>query len=391
MLSSLVNREAVRQLELADGLCSAKVIQERLVPHINNHNSNSATSHCTACFLVRSDMTLSDFLAQQYLTADPAPPSSSSKKRKRKDKDKHSKSSTSGLVIADDDAPFTTAAPTTSDDESPFIVSDARGAGQFRKAKKNAWKTVGAAAPSSADQAAADRILQQAEADRKGAGGGDDNDEDNAPQIVGGGDDDEPRMESGARAGLQTAAQVKAAMDAKRAAERARFDAEGAAASGAGQETIYRDASGRVINVAMQRAEARRKAAEEEARKAAEQEALRGDVQRLEKAERAEKLKDAKFLGVARYADDVELNEELKDRDRWNDPAAQFMVKKKEKKSKTGKPVYTGAAAPNRYGIRPGYRWDGVDRSIGFEKQWFEARNKKESIKNLEYAWQMDE
>ncbi|KAB8339243.1 hypothetical protein FH972_022177 [Carpinus fangiana] len=118
---------------------------------------------------------------------------------------------------------------------------------------------------------------------------------------------------------------------------------------------------------------------------------MRGDVQRLEKAERMEKLKDAKYMGVSRYADDVELNEELKERDRWNDPAAQFMTKKKERKTKTGKPVYAGAAAPNRYGIRPGYRWDGVDRGTGFEKQWFEARNRKEAVKNLEYAWQMDE
>jgi pre-mRNA-splicing factor CWC26 len=85
------------------------------------------------------------------------------------------------------------------------------------------------------------------------------------------------------------------------------------------------------------------------------------------------------------------MNEELKEQDRWNDPAAQFVTKKKKGKSVTGKPLYQGSFPPNRYGIRPGYRWDGVDRGNGFEKQWFAARNKKKDREDLEYAWQMDE
>jgi pre-mRNA-splicing factor CWC26 len=53
--------------------------------------------------------------------------------------------------------------------------------------------------------------------------------------------------------------------------------------------------------------------------------------------------------------------------------------------------VYQGAAAPNRYGIKPGWRWDGVDRGNGFEKDWFQARGRKSRNENLEYQWQMDE
>jgi pre-mRNA-splicing factor CWC26 len=199
------------------------------------------------------------------------------------------------------------------------------------------------------------------------------------------------RMESGAFAGLQTAAQLSAQLKRAQEEERQRFLSEGDEVTGRGQETIYRDASGRIINIAMKRAEARQKAAEEEAKKAAEVEAQKGDVQRAEAARRREELAAAKYMTVARYADDEDLNEELKERQRWDDPAAQFLAPKKGGKSVTGKPLYQGAAPPNRYGIRPGYRWDGVDRGNGFEKEYFKAQNRKRNLEALDYAWQMDE
>ena len=254
---------------------------------------------------------------------------------------------------------------------------------EFRKAKKSAWQTVGAPTPSSTDQAAADAILTSAAAESRALALADDE----APTV----DDSAMKMESGAHAGLQSADQVTAQLERKKAEERRRFLEDGDEHSGKGKETIYRDASGRIINVQMKRAEARKKAEEEARKAAAELEAQKGDVQRAEKEKRKEKLEEAKFLPVARYADDVELNEELKERDRWNDPAAGFLEKKKAGKSVSGKPLYKGPAAPNRYGIRPGHRWDGVDRGTGFEREWFAVRNRRENLKNLDYAWQMDE
>ncbi|MCJ1405487.1 Pre-mRNA-splicing factor cwc26 [Xylographa trunciseda] len=318
-------------------------------------------------------MSLADYLAKNYLTAD-SKPDKKSKKRKRKN-------GSDGLIIADDDPlDWNSTNAAKEEDDGPVTVGG--NSAEFRKAKSNKWQTIGATSTSS-DQAAADAILASAAAESSARVLA----EDDAPAI----DDSEFKNESGIQAGLQSGAQVAAQIKRAKDAERRQFAEGGAEESGKGQETIYRDASGRIINLAMKRAEARKKAEDEAAKAAADLEAQKGDVQRAQLAKRKEELADAKFLPVARYADDEDLNDELKERDRWNDPAAQFLSKKKQGKSVTGKPLYTGPAMPNRYGIRPGYRWDGVDRGNGFEKEYFAAQNKRKNLKDLDYAWQMDE
>lgn len=198
-------------------------------------------------------------------------------------------------------------------------------------------------------------------------------------------------MSSGALPGLQSAAAVSAAITAKRKAEMAAFAKLDPSKTGKDQETIYRDASGRIISVAMMRADARKKLEAEEAAKRAAEESLKGAVQIREREERKQQLDEARYMPFSRYADDKELNEELKQRERWEDPALGFLETKKEKVSKSGKPLYQGACPPNRYGIRPGHRWDGVDRSTGFEKKWFAARNAKRDREQAMHNWQFDE
>ncbi|KAL4864344.1 Pre-mRNA-splicing factor of RES complex-domain-containing protein [Aspergillus spectabilis] len=345
---------------------------------------------------------LSAYLAKNYLTADPAP-SQSRPKKKRKTK---TTSEETGLIIADDDPPDLRSTAGNSlhqDDEyGPAVVSGSGagfGGGEFRRKKRSGWKVIGDSTNTGTEADAADAILASAVAEediRRGGGRDEDPmvvDQDNEEEGEEGG----LRMESGARAGLQTAEQTAAmvaAQQRRRRAEEAKYKGkkEDTGDGGSGQETIYRDASGRIINVAMKRAEARRVEEEKKIKEVEAKEAMMGDVQRQERERRREALEEARVMPLARTAEDEELNDELKAQSRWNDPAAQFLTKGGGAGvSRTGKPLYKGAFQPNRYGIRPGHRWDGVDRANGFEKEWFAARNRKGRMEALEYEWQMDE
>ena len=339
---------------------------------------------------------LSSYLAQHYLTADPKP---SSKKRKRK----HAGASSSGLLITDDnDAGWAKGGSgdgtQDGDDDGPAAVAGT--SAEFRKKTKSNWKTLGGPPKADDSSAAADAVLAAAAAENAAAQAADDDGpvvEDEA--IVG-----VQKMTDGTHAGLQSAASVTAQLKRRAREERAQFERERKAAGLAGeeeQETIYRDATGRRIDVSMKRAEARRAAAEAEEKERLRKEALKGEVQIEEAKRRREALEDAALMPLARKADDVEMNQELKEQERWNDPMAQFLggserdtgsgSKKTGKSGKLRRPMYKGAAPPNRYGIRPGYRWDGVDRGNGFEAERFKAINRRERNKDLSYSWQMDE
>ncbi|KAI9745502.1 MAG: Pre-mRNA-splicing factor cwc26 [Claussenomyces sp. TS43310] len=342
---------------------------------------------------------LSSYLASKYLTADPST-SSTSKKRKRKQP-----STSTGLIIADDDddSSWKDQNAGNNEEDGPLLASTR--SAEFRKSKKSAWKVVGSAAPSQADldrngdAAAADAIIASAAAESAAA-----INLDEAPVVEGEDEDDGiVKMGDGTHAGLQSAAAVSAQMERRKREEMARWEAEEAAAAratgkkrtkGQGEETVYRDATGRRIDISMRRAEARRELDEKERKEREMKEAQKGDVQRAAAAKRREDLDEARFIPLARTVDDEEMNEELRRRERWNDPAAQFLS---DRKGGTGgggkgvsKKVYTGAAPPNRYGIRPGHRWDGVDRGNGWEAERFKEINRRTRNKELDFAWQID-
>ncbi|XP_058807447.1 BUD13 homolog [Phymastichus coffea] len=92
---------------------------------------------------------------------------------------------------------------------------------------------------------------------------------------------------------------------------------------------------------------------------------------------------------LARYADDQDLERELRAVEREEDPMLAYIKEKeiKEGKRAPDKPKYEGAYMPNRFGIKPGHRWDGVDRSNGYEAKWFEAQNSKKANEKEAYEY----
>ncbi|KAG6042289.1 hypothetical protein E4U41_000033 [Claviceps citrina] len=326
---------------------------------------------------------LANYLASRYLVADSEP---SSKRRKRKSAPKYA-----GLIINEDDDWGSNQSATRTDDVVEHLPQTVSGTtADFRRSKKSNWKKVGTndAAYVDEDAATANTILASAVAERNARLAGDDELPvvESAPDVV--------KMSDGTYAGLQTASAVSAQLERRNREEREQFELHRLSAKE--EETVYRDATGRRVDLSMKRAEARKAAAAAEDKERGAKQALKGKVQ-LEKArQRAEQLQDAKLLPFARTVDDADLNKEMKERDRWNDPLLQFRGESKDDVAKTwqrsgNKPSFSGAAPPNRYGIKPGYRWDGVDRGIGFETERFRALNRRDRLKNLDYSWQLDE
>lgn len=94
-----------------------------------------------------------------------------------------------------------------------------------------------------------------------------------------------------------------------------------------------------------------------------------------------------------RYADDPTLERERKMKILADDPMAAYMMKKVQAARahlKPEKPEYKGPPPrPNRFNIRPGYRWDGIDRGNQWEARWFKKQGEMISRKEEYNSWSM--
>ncbi|KAG0201460.1 hypothetical protein BGX28_005713 [Mortierella sp. GBA30] len=200
------------------------------------------------------------------------------------------------------------------------------------------------------------------------------------------------RLSSGAAVGLQSGEQVRRDVERKRKAHLKEMRALDPSKSGRDSETVYRDAQGRKIDRVQEKIEKAEAARREMEKLERQMEWGKGIVQREAEEERKKREQEEKFKPLARYKDDAEMNEELKERDRWNDPAAKFLTGvKKSKKAAPKYPLYQGNIPPNRFNIRPGYRWDGVDRSNGFERDYFQRMNTRKHNAMEAHMWSVED
>lgn len=150
------------------------------------------------------------------------------------------------------------------------------------------------------------------------------------------------------------------------------------------KQTVYRDELGRKVEK-NQTKEARKKELRKLNYENLEKWA-KGLKQKEEEMARREEYIRAKNEPFARHDMDEQHEQELRDQTRFGDPMKQLIFKNDFDKgiSKSASasvnrgfylPKSKFAGFPNRFGIEPGYRWDGVDRGTGFEYRYLEAIN----------------
>ncbi|TFK27530.1 pre-mRNA-splicing factor CWC26 [Coprinopsis marcescibilis] len=303
---------------------------------------------------------LKAYLAEKYMSgtkADVILAKTAPQKKKKRKKEKDS-STTSGARIVDDDGGWPDEGKDEVDDDmADAVVASDRG---FKKRKvgtgEPTWVTVQEGS-----------AIQEEEATPA----------DEEPMVV-----DAPFA-----GGLVSAKDLKKVLPQNAVTKKNDYTAEEIARA---QETVYRDASGKKIDTKAAKAEAARLKREKEEQEARKMEWGKGVVQRDEADKRRQELEKNKSRPFARGIDDKDLNDELKEKAVWNDPAAAFLSKKKSKGPR--KPEYVGPTPPpNRFGIKPGYRWDGVDRSNGFEKKFFQAQNSRKRRGAESHQWSVED
>uniref|UniRef100_A0A8C5WMI4 BUD13 homolog n=1 Tax=Leptobrachium leishanense TaxID=445787 RepID=A0A8C5WMI4_9ANUR len=159
-------------------------------------------------------------------------------------------------------------------------------------------------------------------------------------------------------------------------------------------ETVFRDKSGKRRDLKSEMEAQKEKQAIQDKKDKMYAQWGKGLVQKEKQQQNLEAAAREIQKPLARYIDDEDLDKMLREKEREGDPMAKFLSKKKEKETsgKKERPRYKGPNPPlNRYNIWPGYRWDGVDRSNGFEKQYFARQSEKKAVQETAYKWSVED
>nr|XP_048286582.1 BUD13 homolog [Myodes glareolus] len=161
-----------------------------------------------------------------------------------------------------------------------------------------------------------------------------------------------------------------------------------------GKKTVFRHKSGRKRNLKLERLEQKRKAEKDSERDELYAQWGKGLVQSRQQQQNVEDAMKEMQKPLARSIADGDLDRMLREQEREGDPMANFIKKNKaeENKHKKVRPRYNGPAPPpNRFSIWPGYCWDGVDRSNGWEQKRFARLASKKAVEELVYKWSVED
>lgn len=207
------------------------------------------------------------------------------------------------------------------------------------------------------------------------------------------------RTLDGKKAGLQDAQSLKKETDERRREEMRMFDKMSSEVSGRDAEVQIRSTGRRgrrARDAAAEDPEERKRKEEHEQKKKELYDRWGKGLKQLEdqRTRHAEMAHEA-AKPVARYANDEDLDRHLREQEHADDPMLEYMRKKRKNQEQQSNrpviPVYEGSYPENRFGIRPGYRWDGVDRSNGYEKRWFDKQNERRAVQDEAYKYSVED
>ncbi|XP_029956725.1 BUD13 homolog [Salarias fasciatus] len=198
------------------------------------------------------------------------------------------------------------------------------------------------------------------------------------------------RMLSGGKAGLVSVEVLRKEQEDNRRREKHNQPLEDESRNA---QTVFRDKSGKRRDLDSEREEQKKKAGEKAAKDEKYAQWGKGLAQSQMQQQKLEDALHEAQKPLARHHGDEDLDRMLREQEREGDPMAALLKRKKDRGTKApAKPQYKGPPPPpNRFNILPGYRWDGVDRSNGFEKKRYLRISEKKAYQEEAYKWSVED